>query len=54
LDAQLLPNGDVLVAGFNLPGRIDIITPRGRIVWTYGRAVGAGRKRKPDGFAFVR
>ena len=35
-DAQPLPNGDVLVAGFNTPGRVDELTPQGRIVWTYG------------------
>src|SRR5690348_4143352 len=34
-DAQLLPDGNILVAGFNTPGRVDEITPRGRIVWTY-------------------
>ena len=34
-DAQLLGNGDLLVAGFNTPGRVDEITPHGRIVWTY-------------------
>jgi hypothetical protein len=34
-DAQLLPNGDVLVASYTSPGRVDIITPRGRVVWTY-------------------
>jgi hypothetical protein len=34
-DAQLLPNGNVLVAGFNTPGRVDEITPAGRVVWTY-------------------
>jgi hypothetical protein len=34
-DAQLLANGDLLVAGFNTPGRVDEITPHGRIVWTY-------------------
>ena len=28
-DAQLLPDGNVLVAGYNDPGRIDIITPHG-------------------------
>ena len=27
-DAQLLPNGNVLVAGFNTPGRIDILAQR--------------------------
>jgi len=34
-DAQLLPNGNVLVAGFNTPGRVDEITPQGKVVWTY-------------------
>jgi hypothetical protein len=34
-DAQLLPEGNILVAGFNTPGRVDEITPRGRIVWTF-------------------
>jgi hypothetical protein len=47
-DAQLLPNGDVLVAGFNTPGRIDILTPRGKVVWTYGPATGAGALDRPS------
>jgi hypothetical protein len=34
-DAQLLPNGNILVAGFNTPGRVDELTPQGKIVWTY-------------------
>ena len=34
-DAQLLPNGNILVAGFNTPGRVDELTPHGKIVWTY-------------------
>ena len=34
-DAQLLPNGDILVAGFNTPGRVDELTPNGKVVWTY-------------------
>ena len=47
-DAQLLPDGDVLVAGFNTPGRVDVITPRGRIVWTYGPASGPGALDRPS------
>jgi hypothetical protein len=47
-DAQLLPNGDILVAGFNTPGRVDEITPRGRIVWTYGPPSGAGSLDRPS------
>jgi DNA-binding beta-propeller fold protein YncE len=34
-DAQLLPNGNILVAGFNSPGRVDEITPAGKVVWTF-------------------
>jgi hypothetical protein len=34
-DAQLLPDGNVLVASYTFPGRVDIITPRGHVVWTY-------------------
>jgi DNA-binding beta-propeller fold protein YncE len=34
-DAQLLPNGNILVAGFDNPGRVDEITPSGHIVWTF-------------------
>jgi len=34
-DAQLLANGNILVAGFNNPGRVDEITPKGKIVWSY-------------------
>ena len=37
-DAQLLADGNVLVAGFNDPGRVDEITPAGRVVWTYAPA----------------
>jgi DNA-binding beta-propeller fold protein YncE len=41
-DAQLLPDGNLLVAAYNTPGRIDILTPRGRVVWTYERTSGPG------------
>jgi hypothetical protein len=34
-DAQLLPGGNILVAGYDVPGRVDVITRRGRIVWTF-------------------
>jgi hypothetical protein len=47
-DAQLLPNGDILVAGFNTPGRVDEITPQGRIVWTYGPSSGPGALDRPS------
>ena len=34
-DAQLLPNGNILVAGFVTPGRVDEITRTGKVVWTF-------------------
>ena len=39
-DAQLLPNGNILVAGFNTPGRVDMITPGGRVVMDVRPVVG--------------
>jgi len=47
-DAQLLPDGNVVVAGYNTPGRIDILTPRGRIVWTYERTAGPNALQQPS------
>ena len=47
-DAQLLPNGNILVAGFNTPGRVDELTPAGTVVWTYGPASGAGSLDRPS------
>jgi hypothetical protein len=47
-DAQLLPGGNVLVAGYNAPGRIDIITPHGRIVWTYDPSSGPAALAQPS------
>jgi hypothetical protein len=47
-DAQPLPGGDVLVAGFNTPGRIDILTPKGKVVWTYSPSSGPGALDRPS------
>jgi hypothetical protein len=47
-DAQLLPNGDILVAGLNTPRRIDVITPSGRVRWTYGPTSGPGELDRPS------
>lgn len=47
-DAQLLPDGNVLVAGFNSPGRVDIVKPSGQIVWTYGPSSGPGELDQPS------
>jgi hypothetical protein len=47
-DAQLLPDGNVLVAGYNTPGRIDVIARSGRILWTYGPQAGPGELDRPS------
>jgi hypothetical protein len=47
-DAQPLPSGNVLVVGYNTPGRIDIINAHGRILWTYGPPSGPGALAQPS------
>ena len=47
-DAQLLPGGNVLVAGFDTPGRIYVITPKGKVTWTYGPDSGRGALDRPS------
>jgi hypothetical protein len=47
-DAQLLPNGRILVAGFTNPGRIVEVTRSGRVVWSFGNAGGPDLLNKPS------
>jgi hypothetical protein len=47
-DAQLLPNGEVLVAGFDNPGHIYVLTRSGKVVWVYGPASGTEALDKPS------
>ena len=47
-DAQLLPGGRLLVAGFDTPGRVDILSPSGAVEWTYGPASGPGSLDRPS------
>ena len=47
-DAQLLPGGRLLVAGFDTPGRVDILSRSGAVVWTYGPASGPGSLDRPS------
>ena len=47
-DAQLLPDGKVLVASFAIPGRIVIVNRRGAITWSFGSARGPNRLAKPS------
>jgi hypothetical protein len=47
-DAQLLPDGRVLVASFTSPGRIAIVNRKGRVDWSFGAASGPNRLDKPS------
>ena len=47
-DAQLLPNGNILVAGFTNPGKIVEATPAGRVVWSFGAPSGPDYLNKPS------
>lgn len=47
-DAQLLPDGRLLVAGFDTPGRVDILSASGAVEWTYGPASGPGSLDRPS------
>ena len=47
-DAQLLPNGRILVASFTVPGRIVELTPGGRVTWSFGAASGPDFLNKPS------
>jgi outer membrane protein assembly factor BamB len=47
-DAQLLPDGRVLVASFAIPGRIVIVDRTGRVTWSFGSASGPDRLAKPS------
>ncbi len=47
-DAQLTPNGDVLVVDYSNPGAVLRVSPRGRVRWRYGPRSGAGRLDHPS------
>jgi hypothetical protein len=47
-DAQLLPDGRVLVASFTSPGRIVIVNRAGAVTWSFGSASGPDRLDKPS------
>jgi hypothetical protein len=55
-DAQLLPDGQVLVASFAVPGQIVIVNRSGVVTWSFGAASGPNRLAKPslDGHTGVR
>jgi outer membrane protein assembly factor BamB len=47
-DAQLLPNGRVLVASFTDPGKIVIVDRSGHVTWSFGSASGPDHLAKPS------
>jgi hypothetical protein len=48
-DAQLMPNGDVLVAGYGKPGTLVVFNPRTRaVVWQYHVTSGPGELNHPS------
>jgi outer membrane protein assembly factor BamB len=47
-DAQLLPNGRILVASFTYPGKIVELTRDGRVTWSFGDASGPNLLDKPS------
>ena len=47
-DAQLLPDGNVLVVDYSTPGSIEEVTPRGKVVWRYFVRSGSGMLSNPS------
>ena len=47
-DAQLLPNGRILVASFTAPGKIVELTRSGRVTWSFGATSGTNELAKPS------
>jgi outer membrane protein assembly factor BamB len=47
-DAQLLPNGRILVCSFTYPGRIVELTRTGTVTWSFGSSSGPNLLDKPS------
>jgi hypothetical protein len=47
-DTQLLPDGNLLVVDYNTPGRVEIVTPKGHVVWSYYKPSGPGMLSNPS------
>ncbi len=47
-DAQLLPNGRILVSSFTYPGKIVELTPSGTVTWSFGDTAGPNLLDKPS------
>ena len=47
-DAQLLPDGHILVCGFTTPGKVVELTQTGRVIWSFGDPSGENRLDRPS------
>jgi len=47
-DTQLLPNGDLMTVDYNTPGKIEEVTPKGKVVWEYYKTSGPGMLSSPS------
>jgi outer membrane protein assembly factor BamB len=47
-DAQLLPNGEILVVDYHSPGAVAVFRRDGTLVWSYRVLSGAGRLEHPS------
>ncbi|HET6848571.1 MAG TPA: hypothetical protein VFH74_06915 [Gaiellales bacterium] len=47
-DAQMLPDGRILVADYSRPGHVIVMTRRGTVVWKYGPPSGPGMLDHPS------
>jgi hypothetical protein len=47
-DTQLLPNGNLLTVDYTTPGKIEEITPKGKVVWEYFKTSGPGMLAHPS------
>ncbi|QSO50386.1 hypothetical protein JZ785_15680 [Alicyclobacillus curvatus] len=47
-DTQLLKNGNLLTADYESPGKIEEVTPQGKIVWEYYKTSGPGMLSNPS------
>ena len=47
-DAQLNSDGNIVVADYNNPGAVVIVSPTGKLLWRYGPTSGAGRLDYPS------
>jgi outer membrane protein assembly factor BamB len=47
-DAQLLPDGRILVSSFTYPGKIVEMTPAGTVTWSFGATSGPNLLDKPS------